>query len=411
MGIRAETPILSKKQATLLNQIEASRTERRDHSMRASIILMASQGKTNKEISKSLMIQRGTSGKWRHRWVKDNEALAYADDMESGSRYKRLILKVLSDKPRAGAPCKFTPEQLCQIINVACETPEDAGLPLSHWSLPSLASEIQKRGIVESISSSKLSVFLNEAEIKPHRVKEWIHTPIENEVEFNQTVNDLCALYAAAPSMHEQNIHVVSADEKTGMQAIDRQITPMKAGQCERQDSSYERHGTQCLIANFDVATGKVIAPSIGDTRTEYDFSEHIRRLVAEAPNDEWVIIVDQLNTHKSASLVALVACHCGLNQDLGVKGKEGVLKNMETRAAFLTEKSHAIRFAYTPKHASWLNQVEVWFSILSRRLLKRLTVKSQEELKQKVLSFIEYFNKALAKPFKWICKGRPIAA
>ncbi len=411
MSIRAETPILSNKQAALLNQIESSRTERSDHSIRASIILMASQGKTNKEIAKSLQIERGTAGKWRHRWINAHDGLAYADDMESGIRYKRSILKVLSDNPRSGAPCKFTPEQLCQIINVACEKPEDFGLPLSHWSLPSLASELQKRGIVESISSSKLSVFLNEAEIKPHRVKEWIHTPIENEVEFNQTVHNLCGLYAEAPSMHEQHIHVVSVDEKTGIQAIDRQITPLKAGQCERQDSSYERHGTQCLIANFDVATGQIITPSIGDTRTEYDFSEHIRRLIAQAPNDEWIIIVDQLNTHKSASLVALVACHCGLNQDLGIKGKEGVMKNMATRADFLTDKSHSIRFVYTPKHASWLNQVEVWFSILSRRLLKRLAVKSQEELKQKVLSFIEYFNKVLAKPFKWICKGRPIAA
>ena len=411
MGIRTETPSLSKKQAVLLNQIESSRTERSDHSIRASIVLMASNGKTNKQIAKVLHMHRGTAEKWRHRWIKEHDRLAYADVRETGIMYKRFILTVLSDNARDGAPCKFTPEQLCQIINVACETPEDAGLPLSHWSLSSLAMEIQKRGIMDSISTSQLSVFLNEAEIRPHRVKEWIHTPIENEAEFNQTVHDLCGLYAAAPAMHEQNIHVISSDEKTGMQAIDRQITPMQSGQCERQDSSYERHGTQCLIANFEVATGKIIAPSIGDTRTENDFAGHINRLVSEAPNDKWVIIVDQLNTHKSASLVELIAEKCGLNAKLGVKGKEGILKTMQTRTEFLTEQSHRIRFVYTPKHASWLNQVEVWFSILSRRLLKRLAVKSQEELKYKVLSFIEYFNQVLAKPFKWICKGKPIVA
>lgn len=193
------------------------------------------------------------------------------------------------------------------------------------------------------------------------------------------------------------------------MQALERETTPMKAGQIERQDSSYERHGTQCLIANFEVATGKVISPTIGDTRTEADFLEHIKNTVNEDPQANWIIILDQLNTHKSASLVEFIAQACDLKIDLGEKSKYGILKNMKTRAEFLSDKTHRIRLFYTPKHASWLNQVEVWFSILSRRLLKRLSVKSTEDLKNKVLKFIEYFNKTMAKVFKWTYSGKAV--
>jgi len=195
------------------------------------------------------------------------------------------------------------------------------------------------------------------------------------------------------------------------MQVLERETTTMKAGQSERQDSSYERHGTQCLIANFEVATGKVISPTIGDSRTEVDFLEHIKNTVNEAPQANWIIILDQLNTHKSASLVEFIAQACDLNIELGEKGKYGILKNMETRAEFLSDKTHRIRLFYTPKHASWLNQVEVWFSILSKRLLKRLSIKSKEDLKNKVLNFIEYFNKTMAKVFKWTYSGKTAAA
>lgn len=195
------------------------------------------------------------------------------------------------------------------------------------------------------------------------------------------------------------------------MQALERAITPMKAGQCERQESRYDRHGAQCLIANFEVATGKVVSPSVGDTRTEVDFAKHIKNTVNKDPEAHWIIILDQLNTHKSVSLVEFVAEACDLNIDLGEKGKSGILKNMETRATFLSDKIHRLRFFYTPKHASWLNQVEVWFSILSKRLLKRLSVKSTKDLKNKVIRFIDYYNKTMAKVFKWTYSGRSLKA
>lgn len=204
---------------------------------------------------------------------------------------------------------------------------------------------------------------------------------------------------------------MISCDEKTGIQALERKITLMKPGHCERQDHSYERHGTQCLIANFEIATGKIIHSTLGDTRTEEDFVEHIKNTIDIDPTGEWIFVCDQLNTHKSESLVQLLASYLDIHDDLGIKGKSGILKSMETRAEFLKDKTHRIRFVYTPIHASWLNQVEIWFSILVKRLLKRLSTKSTQELKQKILDFIEFFNTTMSKPFKWTYKGKVLSA
>lgn len=188
-------------------------------------------------------------------------------------------------------------------------------------------------------------------------------------------------------------------------------MTPMKKGQVERQDSEYERHGTQCIIANLEVATGKIIHPTVGDTRTEQDFLAHIRKTVESDPEGEWIFIADQLNTHKSESLVQFIAERCSITDELGVKGKEGILKSMASRMDFLTKSAHKIRFVYTPKHASWLNQIECWFSIISRQLLKRLSVVSKEMLHDLILNYIEYYNRVAAKPFKWLYTRKKLCA
>ena len=217
--------------------------------------------------------------------------------------------------------------------------------------------------------------------------------------------------YQQAPTLNAQGIHVVSTDEKTGIQALERATPtlPTKAGHVERQEFEYHRHGTQCLIANLEIATGQILSPTVGATRTEEDFAAHVARTVASQPKAEWIFITDQLNTHQSETFVKWVAQHCELNLDLGIKGKSGILQSQATRAAFLQNPKHRIRFVYTPRHSSWLNQIELWFSILVRRLLKRASFTSLEDLKQRILDFITYFNRTMAKPFRWTYQGTPL--
>ena len=216
----------------------------------------------------------------------------------------------------------------------------------------------------------------------------------------------MCKLYEEAPQLHTQGTHVISTDEMTGIQALERVIRPMEMRHPQKIDHEYVRHGTVTLIANWEVATGKVISPSLGATRTEADFANHIANTVALAPNDSWIFISDNLNTHQSATLAEWVAEVCHLDDPLGVKGKSGILATQPSRALFLTDKSHRIHFVYTPKHCSWLNQVECWFSILARRLLRRSSFLSVEHLSRKIIAFINYFNELLSKPFKWKFRG-----
>jgi transposase len=208
-------------------------------------------------------------------------------------------------------------------------------------------------------------------------------------------------------------VHIVSTDEQTGIQANERAppTRPLPPGLTERVECEYIRHGTQTLIANFEVATGQVLAPSVGPTRTEEDFVRHIERTIALEPAAGWIFIVDHLNTHQSESLVRLVAKQCGMEADLGVKGKAGILASMPTRVAFLQEPLHRIRFVFTPKHTAWLKQVEIWFSILVKRRLKRASFVSVDELRERLIAFIDYFHKTMAKPFTWTYAGRPLVA
>ena len=239
----------------------------------------------------------------------------------------------------------------------------------------------------------------------------WLNAKPDDPVAFAAQVTAVCEVYQRAPAIVEQGGHVISTDEKTGIQALERAAPtlPMQPGVVERPEYEYLRHGTQCLIANFDVATGEVVAPTVGPSRTEEDCAGHIAQTIATDPEASWLFIVDQRNIHKSEALVRLVAEACGIKEDLGEKEKRGIWQSMPTRAEFLSDVSHRIRFMYTPKHTSWLNPIELWLSILVRRLLKRGNFTSVEDLRERILAFIAYFNKTMAKPFKGTDKGRPL--
>ena len=176
----------------------------------------------------------------------------------------------------------------------------------------------------------------------------------------------------------------------------------MKPGQVERREFNYIRHGTQVLIAALHLGTGTIIEPTVQDTRTEADFLTQIERIVGSDPLSPWVFLNDQLNTHKSASLVEYVAAAIGDTQDLGVKGKSGILQSMPSRMAYLEDGSHRIRLCYTPKHCSWLDPIEVWFSILSTHRLRRGNFTSVADLKKKIMAYITYYNEKLAKVWDW---------
>jgi len=217
-------------------------------------------------------------------------------------------------------------------------------------------------------------------------------------------------VYARAPERAKQGERTVSMDELTGVQALQRKHPdlPMLPGHVLRREFESIRHGTLSWFINFDVATGKVIEPSWGPTRCEDDCVAHLQRLISSSPETKrWHLIMDNLDIHRSESLARWIADLEGIEQDtLGVKGKRGILHSMKSRAAFLHDPAHHVVFYYTPKHASWMNQVEIWLSILGRKLLKRGNFTSLDDLRDQILAFIDYYNRTMAKPIKWTYTG-----
>jgi transposase len=405
---------ITERQHDILRTLRDAVTAPSHLRQRAAIILLAFDGVRNDEIAKQVGLGQRPVGLWRRRWAKAWSRLIDLECCETKADLRRAIAAVLSDEPRPGAPGKFTPEQVTQILAVACEPPEKSGRPITSWTAHELADEVVKRGIVASISTTQVGRYLREAAMQPHKSRYWLNTTEKDPVRFQKQVEAICDTYRKAPSLERtENTHTVCVDEMTGIQALERTAATklMIAGTPARVEFEYERHGTLTLIGNFQVTTGELIAPTIGPTRTETDFANHIEQTMATDPDASWVFVADNLNIHCSETLVHVIAKVCEIPTALGKKGKHGVLRSVASRQTFLSDPSHRVRFVYTPKHSSWLNQIETVFGVIMRKVIRRGSFTSVNDLRDNLSNFIEYFNRVFANPFRWTYTGRPLMA
>lgn len=405
---------LTQKQRKILKRISSGRHIEADAKIRANIILKLENNKV-KDVEKNLQISKPQVIKWKKRWIESFLEINRIEQNEPW-KLKEGIRKVLRDAYRSGKKSTFRLEQKAHIIYLSLQDPESCGVPISHWTPEALAQKAIEEKIVDKISGRQIGRYLEELDIKVHQYKGWLNSKdkVENPEEFEKNVKEVCKIYETSKELAERGVHVISSDEKTSIQALEHKNVKklVMPGEVEKCEQEYIRHGTTTLIAARDINTGQIIAPMVQETRNEEDYLKHISDIVKLAPNDEYIFIMDQLNTHKSESLVRYIAEQIGFKGDLGKKDKKGILKSMPSRAEFLSNPEHRIRIVYTPKHASWMNQIEIWFSILSRMLLnKRKSFKSVEELNSKILEFIDYYNENLAKPFKWTYAGKLLKA
>ncbi len=322
-GKAARIP-LSEKQLEILQRINRESTAPVRLVQRCRIILMGFEGRLNEDIAAEVDLHRRQVGLWRRRWQQSFEALIAIECSETTAALRKAIEDVLSDAPRPGSPGTFTAEQVTQIIAIACEPPANSGRPITHWTGREIADEAIKRGIVESISVSQVNRYLRSAALQPHRCRYWLNTKEKNAELFQAQVEQVCQTYLQAPQLSFQcNTHTVCTDEMTGVQALERnaETIPMQSHQPERIEFEYTRHGTVCLIGNWDVVAGQMIATTIRATRTDEDFCWHIFHTIQTDPDAGWVFVVDQLNIHCSEALVRLVARLEGIDEtELGKK-------------------------------------------------------------------------------------------
>lgn len=402
---------LTDRMYAILSEIASSRTMNNSIVQRAKIVLLGLEKLENRSIALQLGLCPKTVGRWRQRWRASWEALLLMQFEETTAGLRRAIIHCLADAPRRGSPGTFTAEQVAGLIAVACERPQDSERPVSSWTGRELADECRQRNLAE-ISPSHVNRILREVNLRPHKRKYWCNTTEKDKEVFQQQVEVVCQAYLEADERYEQRgTHTVCVDEMTGLQANERRAAtkPPRPGQVAKEEFQYTRHGALCFTGNWDVVLGQMTETTISKTRNNEDFAEHIRRTIAADLAAEWVFVVDNLNTHCGEPLVRMVAQLLGMDQAaLGTVKKEGILKSMNSRRAFLSDPNHRIRFVYLPKHSSWLNQIEIVFGIIQRRVLRGGSFKSQDHLREELLRFIDYYNRTFAKPMHWTYTGRP---
>jgi transposase len=379
---------------------------------RARCIALAHLGENYSNISAKVGLSTKTVSQWVRRFVASLSAFGHVEKEGVKALLMRSVVDCLRDAPRSGAPKTFGPAQVASIISIACEDPNASNRPVTTWTAREIASETVLRKIVDTISTSQVQRFLNDVQLRPQDNKGWCFTTEKDQELFNLQAQSVCDAYIDAPRLlAEEDICTVCVDEMTSLQANEKRAPTKRAipGHCGKEECQYTRHGTICLTGNWDVVRGQFLLPTIEETRNNKDFSLHIKRLIQTDIAKGWVFVVDNLNTHCGEPLVRMVAEHLGISgDDLGEVAKNGVLKDMASRRAFLSDTSHLVRFVYIPKHSSWLNQIEAVFRMINRRVMRCGSFTSKEELVNKLRAFTKYFNETIAKPMKWTFTGRP---
>lgn len=331
-----------------LTTITKTKTSEQRMVERARIILMTDDGKSLDDIARDLGISRATANLWRQKFLT-----------------KRM--EGLKDEQRSGRPRNFTSEQRLKVIARACQKPEN----ITQWSTRDLAEALKQENL--EISKSTVNRILLDTDLKPHKVEMWLTS---KDPEFDEKCAQIVGLYINPP----ENALVISVDEKTGMQAVGRKIPnkPMKPGSPEKMEFEYVRHGTKALIASFVVQSGEVFGKTY-EKHTRYEFLDFMQDVAEKYPDKTLYFIMDNFRTHTTKEVME-----------------------------WLEKQGGRIHFHFTPTHASWLNQIELWFSILARKFLKRNIFDSVDDMVRKLMAYIEEYNQK-AKPFRWTYAGEPL--
>ena len=375
-------PALSAKIQSILTGFSNSRTASAFLVKRSKIILLAAQATSNKDIALKLGIHHNTVSLWRRRFIDSESVLAFVE-AELPDDLKELLTTILSDEYRSGAPRTYS-------------------------------SNVRSR--IKIVAYGAIYNILKTDEIRPWKIRYWLHSKekYEDYETYKAKIQAINQIYADAVALggkeDNSNIRTFCTDEMTGIQALEHLFPdkPTAPGMDAKREFDYVRHGTTSLIGFYNVTNGKMAEPYLNPTRTEEDFVAALKALIDTGPDKSYRIVCDNLNTHMSETLVRYVAEQIGYEEPLGKKGESGILQTKATRAAFLSNPEHRICFYYAPIHCSWMNQIEIWFGILNRQLLRRKSFVSVESLEQCIRAYIVQYNKYFAHPFKWTYASVP---